>query len=164
MGSSRPQGNLGSPKCYSRTVRHQAGHTVQRTEATKVFRKVKTGLGFFSSEANIPEWLIESPEQWAPLTNYVTALNNKWQMPRPWIWCPSHLSSVYGRLWFSAWKHNAILASEFSSYSYRSRRQWEYNQKKSQHKIVFILLISQLLYMLTEVLQIQVTNINHNSK
>lgn len=55
MGPSRPQGNPGSPKHYSKTVRHQAGHTVQRTGATEVFRKVKTGLGFFSSEPNIPE-------------------------------------------------------------------------------------------------------------
>lgn len=45
---------------------------------------------------------IQSSGWWAPLSNYVTALNNKWQMPNPWTRCPSHLSSVYRRIWFSA--------------------------------------------------------------
>lgn len=97
-------------------------------------------LLFFWAKHSKMKGSIQSSGWGALLTNYVTELNNKWQIISSRIWGPSHRSSVYRRLWFSAWKHSAVLASEFSSFSSWGRRQWEYNQKESQHKIWFTLL------------------------
>lgn len=54
MGYARSERNLDSPKCHSKTVRHQVGHAAQWTGITKDFKKVKTTLGFFFKQ-NIPE-------------------------------------------------------------------------------------------------------------
>lgn len=107
--SAKPERNRASPKRYSKTARHQAGHTAQGTGPPNT-------SGRWGRTSLLVLWTEHSRRMYRMLSDN-EPLNNKWQVPSPWLSCPSHLSSVYRRLWFCARKHNATLTQEVSCYS-----------------------------------------------
>lgn len=86
-GSARPERNRASPKRYSKTARHQAGHTAQGTGPPNT-------LGRWGRTLLLVLWTEHSRRMYRMLSDN-ESLNNKWQVPSPWFSCPSHLSSVY---------------------------------------------------------------------